>query len=290
MCQDLSNDTNTTVLTFFKAQMNIGLHLLETELGSFYMEETRTGSTAATTTAYQLPENFIRLKALYVTVGTTQYPCTEVFDEDVWRMLQATTQSSNSNYASHVFVRRETFELYPEPSSINTYTMIYEAEGKDLQNDDYSTGTITTLANTGTAVTGSSTTFTSAMVGRYFRINTDGQWYKIGTFTSTTSIALAKAYQGTAISAGSSAYTIGEMPRTPGPTHHIPVYFALWKYFEGAKKDKKFGDMYKSQWESYMQWAKETYGRRYSTAVIPSQRGLRRMGLVNPNHYPENMS
>lgn len=59
----------------------------------------------------------------------------------------------------------------------------------------YETGTVT-VSNGSTTVTGSGTTFTSAMVGRKIRINNEPAYYRIASFSSTTSISLETPYQG----------------------------------------------------------------------------------------------
>lgn len=78
---------------------------------------------------------------------------------------------------------------------------------------DYTTGTVTVDVTTG-LVTGSGTTFTSAMVGRGFKANGHTKWYRVKTFTNTTSIVIeddyddvTSAYTGGAI-AGGATYTI----------------------------------------------------------------------------------
>jgi hypothetical protein len=78
---------------------------------------------------------------------------------------------------------------------------------------DYTTGTVTVDVTTG-AVTGSGTTFTSAMVGKGFKATGHTSWYRVKTFSSTTAIVieddsddLTSAYTGGAI-AGGTAYTI----------------------------------------------------------------------------------
>ena len=78
---------------------------------------------------------------------------------------------------------------------------------------DYVAGTVTVDVTTG-AVTGSGTTFASGMVGRPFKAAGHTKWYRVKTFTNTTSIVieddsddLTSAYTGGAI-AGGSAYVI----------------------------------------------------------------------------------
>lgn len=65
----------------------------------------------------------------------------------------------------------------------------------------YSTGTVST---TSTAVTGSGTTFTSAMVGRYIRFGTDQTYYKITAFGSVTGLTIETAVASGDVSAGST--------------------------------------------------------------------------------------
>src|SRR3990167_8348483 len=59
----------------------------------------------------------------------------------------------------------------------------------------YTTNTVT-VANGSTTVTGATTTFTSAMVGRKIRIGAENAYYRISAFVSTTELTLEVAYQG----------------------------------------------------------------------------------------------
>jgi hypothetical protein len=77
---------------------------------------------------------------------------------------------------------------------------------------DYTTGTVTIDASGN--VTGSGTTFTSAMVGKPFKATGHSKWYRVKTFSSTTAIVIendsddeTSSYDGGAISAGAT-YTI----------------------------------------------------------------------------------
>jgi hypothetical protein len=72
------------------------------------------------------------------------------------------------------------------------------------------TGTVTVDATTG-LVTGSGTTFTAAMVGKGFKADGHTTWYRVKTFTNTTSMVIEddlddvdSAYTGGAISAGAT--------------------------------------------------------------------------------------
>ena len=293
--QSLASDADATNLAVAKVNLGLAQRKLEALLGIYYTEKTRTFTTVTDAIsgtsyqAYQLPENFKSLTDLYVTVGTTQYPGELIQDEELWRQMNSTTTQSTSNFLQFCFIRQDRVELYPIPSSANTATMIYRATTKPLSQDDYTTGTITTLANGAKAVTGSGSTWTSAMVGRYFKINDDGEWYKIAAFGTTTTLTLEKNYQGVSIAAGTSTYTIGEFPITPPETHELPVWYALWKYY-GFRKDAQSAKDYKQDWLDGIRDAGVAWANRSSSNIIKGHPSLRRRGLVNPNYYPEGMS
>lgn len=77
---------------------------------------------------------------------------------------------------------------------------------------DYTTGTVT-IDSAGN-VTGSGTTFTSAMVGKPFKATGHSKWYRVKTYSSATAIVIendsddeTSSYDGGAISGGAS-YTV----------------------------------------------------------------------------------
>lgn len=291
LAQKAAHDTTAEAKAFLIQQMNIGLSILTTDLGVRYNEDTRSINTIASTNSYNLPENFVRLKHLYVMVGTIRYTAQEVFDENYWQRLMIHASAIKSDFLTHVFIRRSTFEIYPYPAnSSNVMSFIYEPIPKPLLNEDYTTGTITTLTNNAQVVTGSGTTWTSTMIGRHFKINADGQYYEIATVPSTTSLTIAKPYQGISIAAGTSAYTIGEMPRLPGPTNFIPPLYAAWKYYEMFKKSNEWATRYKMEYEQANLWAKEAFNRQFSDTYIPNTYYMRKLlPMRNVNWFPQNI-
>lgn len=284
--QSLAQDTNTTHLTLGKKNINMGTKKLEVSLGMPPMEEERVIPTT-TSNSYALPNRFVKLIELYTTVDSSRYYATPVYNDAEWGQYQA-QNTGTSDVLSRVFVRPglQTFEIWPTPATAAlSMTMVYHAFTKDLSANDYTTGTITTLANGGTAVTFSGTTLTALMAGRWLKTD-DGEWYRISSITDTTHAVLQMPYQGAAISGGTSTFVIGEIPRIPEGTHDIPVNFALWKHFEGVRRDPEMAKYYKFLYDEGVKWAIAEFGSRYENAVIPSP--LRRGGRQNrnPNDYP----
>jgi len=294
MAQSLASDADSTNLTVIKNLLRVGQKTLESSLNIDYNIVTRNFTTvtdAITGTsnqAYYIPENFRRMVSLYVVVGTTKYTGEQIFNEDLWLQMNATI-TSTSNYLQFFFIRGNRIELYPVPSSASTATMIYQESHKALSADNYSEGTITTLTNGATAVTASGSTFTAAMVGRYFRIDDDMAWYKIASFGTTTTLTLAEQYQGTSIAAGTDNYTIAEFPTTPADTHVLPVYFALWK-LALFRKDVQMAREWERQWKEGISNAQSDYANLNASNIVESRPVSRGWRGVNPNMFPENMS
>lgn len=97
-----------------------------------------------------------------------------------------------------------------------------ETRGQFRTYATYDTGTITTLAALDTAVTFSGTALDADFIGRHLRIGSEQRDYEIKAVGSTTTCTLKEPYEGTAISAGSSAYTIvKKIYRLPADVHHV---------------------------------------------------------------------
>lgn len=286
--QRLAQDTSPAALAFFKDSYNVGQRILEAEIGSFWTEDTYTDVTVANQSIYKTPDKFLRLKEAYITVGNNRHPLEEIQDEEEWQQFLRRSTTSSSNIGRFIFVRRDTFEIYPAAADAgNVITLIYEPFGAELDADDYTEGSITALANGATAATFSGTTLTSNMVGRYIKTDSYPVWYELDTFTDTTHMVLDKKYTGTTI-LGAESYTIGQMPRTPEGTHQIPVFYGLMDYYLGFKQNKDKSTHYKALYEADLKRAKVTYKRRYTSNYISGRRSRAR--LVNAINYPEDMT
>lgn len=295
IAQKGAHDSSDEALTFLKQGINVGLHLVEDALGSFYTEKTRIIDTVADQDTYYTPDNYIRMKHIYTIVSGERKPILiEVRDEEQWQRIKSA--SATSTYPTHVIYRENSFEVYPTPNASGTDMVCrYEATSIDMSYANYTTGNVTTLANAGVTVTGGSTpAWDDTLIGRYFKIDEYPRWYEILDAPTSTTLTLAKPYQGLAISGGTEAYTIGEIPHIPEPTHILPVYHALWQYFMLYKVDivkmNQYQDMFFGNGkykESGLEGAKARWGRRSTSKVIPGQRRLRR-GLrnISPNIPP----
>ncbi len=237
--QNLSSDTDSDTLTLAKGLINDGIKKCYAVLNAEYFYTPWTDLTVDGQNSYPLPFNCQKVHSLKTTISTTDYVAIEFpGSEAEWiALVGGSTTTGESSYPTYFFVKRHTYEIYPTASTDGyTMTMRYKRGHKDLSQADYITGTITTLANAGTAVTGSETTWTASFVGRFLRIDSDGEWYEISARSSNTAITIAREYGGTAIAAGAEAYTIGEVSLIPEPYQDAPVDFALWMYYLQKEK------------------------------------------------------
>lgn len=289
--QTAVQDDSAATLTELKADLNRGIHLLESKLNLPPLERTRS-ITTTTSDTYALPEDCIRPKLLYVTISGIRYTALPVFDEYTWQRIKSQTTSTTSNILRQLFVRpgSNQFEIYPTPASAgNTMTLVYEAVTKDLSHDDYTTGTITTLANAGTAVTFSGATLATWMAGAWIKTD-DEAWYLISSVNTGAGTAVLKQpYQGTSISAGSSTFTIGQMSRLPEGTQQFPVDYAAWKYFLHKKRDPVQAKIYQNNWEDDIKTLNKDYAGRFTSSIIKSPRRAL-LGMRNPNNYPSDLN
>lgn len=223
-----------------------------------FLEATKDMTTVADQEGYQIPNQFRKLIDLYIYSGSgastdSIYSPEMVFDPVKWKRIKQ-FRYGTSDVPRFTYVENQKYYIQPIPATTgNKITLRGRKNVRDLSIADYTTGTITSIANGGTAVVGSGTTWTADMVGRYIRITEtsaanggDGFWYEIGSYTSATSIGLLKPYEGTTIAAGTAAYAIGQMSPIPEAYEMAIIYRSAAIYW--AIKDPNRATQY---WKLY---------------------------------------
>lgn len=225
-----------------------------------FLEATKNMSTVANQEGYQTPNGFRKLIDLYITLDSsvpsrpTIYMPEMVFDPTKWKLIKA-YRLGTSDVPYFTYVENQKFYIQPIPStSGNTITLRGRLQTRDLSIADYTTGTIVSIANGATTLTGSGTVWTADMVGRYIQITEttaanggDGFWYQIGSYTSATSLELLKPYEGTSITAGSATYTLGQCSPIPEAYDIAIVYRTTAVYWQNQNdlvKAKTYWLMY----------------------------------------------
>lgn len=211
-----------------------------------FLEAVKEMTTVATQEEYQIPNNFRKLMSILVwseaTTAGVPYTPEMIFDPAMWNRVKQ-MKLGDGDVPYYTYVENKKFAIQPIPSTTgNLIQLRGRLQTRDLSIADYTTGTIVSIANGGTAVVGSGTTFTADMVGRYIKITQttaanagDGFWYEIGGYTSATQITLTKPYEGTSIAVGTAAFTIGQVSVIPEAYDIAPVYRSAALYYQQQK-------------------------------------------------------
>lgn len=226
-------------------------------------------------------------ETVYVTVGNYRYSPIEVSTRIAWDKLNEVQVSSN--IPTHWFWWDEGVQLFPRQTTSNVITFNARLKLKDLSLADYTTGTVDIVTNGSTTVTGSGTTWTTQMAGRWLQItpsNTansggDGYWYEIAQVTSATVLVLRKPYGGLSLTTGAAAaYTIGQASLIPEPHDFLPIYDALRVYFTSVDPEPNKAKLYTSLYqEGYLQLTRD-WGTKIDVVL---DRGIDDPPMINPN-------
>lgn len=275
-CQSQTgDDTSTVSTTVFTRGINEGLHIFRALMRREYTMERKVFSIAIDQQYYQMPEDCIRMDKITITVGDIVYPLVEVDNDSEWQYLNQ--RAITSTIPQYFYVRgQDEFGIYPIPAENISLAgeLTYQARLADIDQADYTTGTVT-VTNGSSAVVGSGTTFTTAMAGRMIRINDgsdDQLWYRIEVVTDATHITLENVYGG-ATTSGIS-YRIGQVPNIPEEYHlHIADY-ALYRYYM-RRRDKDIANMFKQDFEVGLLRAKREYSSKTVSQYIPGRKRIR---------------
>lgn len=208
-----------------------------------FLETTKNMYTVASQESYEIPNSVRKLIDIYFYSGSgvsssdVIYTPEMIFDPTKYkRVKQAKYGLQTVPY--FVYVENRKFYVQPIPSaSGNLIVLRGRLNTRDLLIADYTTGTITSIANGATTVVGQGTTWTADMAGRYIQITEttaagggDGFWYEIASVTNTTTLELKKPYEGTTLAAATAAYTIGQVSAIP-EAYDVGICYrsaALW--------------------------------------------------------------
>lgn len=264
LAQEVSGLTDATSLQKFKRDINNGARKIMAALDREFTRKSRTTNLVANQQYYQLPEDALRVSIVIATSGGFAQPLEQIPDEQAWRYMNI---SSPTGQPSHFFVRGfDEIGLYPTPSANVTDGLEIVFEPKHvLMTEADVTGTAT-VTNGSVTVTDSATSFTQSMIGRQLQITdgTDGRWYRISAFTSTSIISLENYFQGLS---GSKTYRIGQVADIPDELIEAPVDYAIFMHYLKRSDMRRAGE-FKALFSEAIDQAREYYSTSTSSAVI----------------------
>lgn len=285
----LSEDTTYYLIyqstTTFKVATSLANALAGTAVD---ITDTGTGThTVSVQTEFQpLPYDVDLVESVSVKVGSTTYSPRPSPSKKHWDELHYSTY--NSDTPEFWFVQDGKFALWPNASTAgNTITLHSKIRVPDLNVADYTTGTVDIVTNGNTKITGSGTSWTTPMAGRWIRIthsNTaassgDGEWYRITAVESSTVLYVDRPYGGISLTTGASAaYTIGQMPLLPEAYHDLPELYASYRYWAKEKDDRAAA--FKSAWTEGASDLFSAYGINDLSMVLDDGEDSQ---IINPN-------
>jgi len=222
--------------------------LILARMKNYMTTQTYTASTVASQQYYHYPSDVVGVDDVVITVNSRLYPLEPIYGQHGWNYLNAIPFQATT-FPSFIFARRDDFGIWPIPQGAYTITFNYFSRDRNLTIADYTAGTVAVTGNSVT-VTGTGTTFTAAMVGRWFEItdatNTGkGYWYRVSAFTSTTVITLESVFEG---ATGSSlTYRIGQTPEIPEEGHVILVDGVTADFYSGFKNDQETAQRFENK-------------------------------------------
>lgn len=238
------DDTTTTYTglsdagTFLKQQINLTVaHLFSLLRDYKLIPPSYTESTVVNQTYYNFRPGFNKLESLTVALGTHTPRLRIIQSQQEWDYLQQVPVAAG--FPTAVFPRRDDYGIYPKPQKVYTMTLTGIFNPVNMVNIDVTDGTIA-ITNNNTAIVGTSTVFTSAMINRWLAVTTGGipsqNFYRIASRSSNTSIAVdRKVIESTA---SGLSYLIGESPEIPDELHEYIPYRAAANYYMLRRKDK----------------------------------------------------
>lgn len=277
----ISTTTNAQDLGFIQQDINQGLRLFKNASRRYWTRAEKSASLVANQQYYMLPADLVRITEVKVISNGLTFPLTQIDSEAIWNK-QNIIPSMTINLPLYYFVKGNgEIGLWPVPSQTTSNALVvsYEPRLQDMTIDDVTnlvnsvspTVVTATVSNASTTVTFSGNIINANMVGRWFTVNdgSDGNWYQIGIYNSTSSFELVGDYQG--ISGGSHTFVIGQAPDIPEDYHLGLVYYAAYQYYL-KRSDNESAMLYKSLFEDLLTQYKEVYAAK-STGQVQNDMG-----------------
>lgn len=287
---NLSSNTESSNATLGLKLVNDSIRYL---VGVLFLNEasyTVPGGTVAGTAAYQLPFNNKQVVNSTVLIGSVLWQPTEVATRKAYDALNVIP--FQNDFPQYYYIWNNQLLLWPTPAtSAQAITINYKKRLRDLSAADYTAGTVS-VTSASTTVTGSGTSWTTNMAGRWIQIpmtasNTtsgDDEWYQIASVANATSLTLLNAYTGQTVSGGT--HTIGEVPILPEDYQDLPLYRALYIYFSTIRKDAQQAALNLGLYTEGYKLLDAEYGSKTSSVGLTPTN----MNVINPNAFQNNIS
>lgn len=235
-----------------------------------------------------LPYDIEQVESVSVVVSGTRHSPRSAPSRKFWDELHYNTHISDT--PEFFWVENGKIGLWPSQSNDGNQIAVHgKIKVRDMSIADYTTGTVDIVTNGSVEITGSSTAWTTPMVGRWIRIthsNTaassgDGQWYEIVRIESGTVLQIDRPYGGRSLTTGAgAAYIIGDMGLLPEAFQDLPWTYGSWRYWS-KEKDIDRRDSFKDLLVDGVSTLFTTYSINDTSMILDS--GIDGDIVLNPN-------
>lgn len=245
-----AGSTDASIIAELKLNMGQRYQMILSKLRNFTTQTPQTASTVADQQYYHYPPGLAGIDSITITVGSIKWPLEPIYSQSTWDQLNAIA-ITGSVYPQFYFQRRDDFGIWPIPSDAHTMTLNNFIRDRNITIADYTDGTVAVTSDSAT-ITGTDTTWTAAMVGRWFCVTSEsntgqGLWYRVKTFSSSTSLVLESVFEG---ATGSSlTYRIGQSPEIPEEGHVLLLDGPTSDFYAGRRSEIE-----KSTWFNNKFW------------------------------------
>lgn len=265
-------------MVFIKQDINQGVRLFKNAARRYWTRQEMITNLVANQQYYQLPPNLVRVTEVRINSNGLNFPLVLVNSEHLWNKLNI-IPAMTINLPTYGFIRgRNELGLWPMPASltVNGLMVSYEPRLQDMTVDDVTTatnstgGNVTANVNNGSVlVTLSSAIVTPSMVGRWFNVNdgTDGNWYQISSYVSTSSFNIEQKYAG--LTNATATFIIGEAADFPEDYHMALPYYAAYNFYL-KRKDLATAGFHNGQFTMLFDQYKKAYADK-QTGVVTNQ-------------------
>jgi hypothetical protein len=223
-------------LALFKTWINDSIHKVLSLSDWNFNRSYRDYTTSANQKEFEKPYNAAKITNVRVYTGGVYYTPKEVKSDKLWEQINYVATYSDVPSFWHYNDETSNIELYPTHTSASDTVRIYFTKRtRDLSVADYTTGTVTTVANDQTITGAGGATWVLKMEGRDIKItdtsNVIGSmWFEIESVVPATSTLEIKENMPVA-SAGAS-YTIAEMIPFMDGFEDIALWYALDNFYQ----------------------------------------------------------
>jgi len=270
-------------MTKITRDINTGVKLFQNAARRYWTRREKKTNTVAGQQFYQFPSDMLRISYVKARRGDKYYPLKHIRSEDEWNKMNV-VPFFRANAPMYYFIKgADEIGIYPTPKDNVTDGLIvsYEPRMVDMAIEDV-IGKADVTNNSVDVVAGAATTFAEKMLNDcWFTVTdgSDGNWYKIVTYTDATHIKLDNNYQG--ISKTGADILIGQTPAFPEEYHEAPIYYACRNFYL-MRKDLESSSMYKQMFDDMFNKYKEVYGNKTTGGVINPSPKMNDRAIIDP--------